>query len=74
MLHDLFFRLRTLMRRPAAENELDDELRFHLEGQIDKYGIWGIRSRQGLGTAWVVILAWCLLSGIVTLAKAFSFF
>ena len=37
-------------------------------------GIWGIRSRLGLGTAWVVIFAWCLLSGIVALAKAFSFF
>jgi len=37
-------------------------------------GIWGIRSRRGLGTAWVVIFAWCLLSGIVTLAKALSFF
>ena len=37
-------------------------------------GIWGIRSRRGLGTAWVVICAWCLLSGIVTLAKALSFF
>lgn len=37
MLHDLLFRLRALMRHPAAENELDDELRFHLEQQIDKY-------------------------------------
>ena len=37
LLHDLFFRLRTLLRRPAAENELDDELRFHLERQVDKY-------------------------------------
>lgn len=37
-------------------------------------GVWGIRSRRGLGTAWVVIFAWCLLSGIVTLAKALSFF
>ena len=37
-------------------------------------GIWGIRSRRGLGTAWVVIFAWCLLSGIATLAKALSFF
>ena len=31
LLHDLLFRLRTLMRRPAAENELNHELRFHLE-------------------------------------------
>jgi hypothetical protein len=33
LLHDLLFRLRTLMRHPAIENELDDELRFHLERQ-----------------------------------------
>jgi putative ABC transport system permease protein len=37
LLHDLLFRLRTLMRHPAAENELDDELRFHLERLSDKY-------------------------------------
>ena len=37
MLHDLFFRLRTLFRRHAAESELDDELRFHLDRQIAKY-------------------------------------
>jgi len=37
LLHDLLFRLRILMRRPAAENELDDELRFHLERLSDKY-------------------------------------
>ena len=33
MLHDLFFRLRTLMRRPVVENELDDELHFHLSNR-----------------------------------------
>jgi putative ABC transport system permease protein len=37
LLHDLLFRLRTLMRHPAAENELNDELSFHLERQTDKY-------------------------------------
>ncbi len=37
LLHDLLFRLRTLMRHTATENELDDELRFHLERQTDKY-------------------------------------
>jgi putative ABC transport system permease protein len=37
LLHDLFFRLRTLLRRPAAEGELDDELRFHMEREIAKY-------------------------------------
>ena len=45
MLHDLLFRLRSLMRHPAAENELDDELRFHLERQIDKY------VKSGMGEA-----------------------
>src|SRR5215469_2179700 len=25
-------------------------------------GIWGIRSRRGLGPAWIVIFVWCLLS------------
>jgi len=42
LLHDLFFRLRTLFRRPTAESELDDELRFHLERQIAKYVKSGI--------------------------------
>ena len=37
LLHDLLFRLRSLMRRSAAEDELDNELRFHLERQTDKY-------------------------------------
>ena len=37
LLHDLLFRLRTLMRHTATENELDDELRFHLERETEKY-------------------------------------
>ena len=37
MLHDLLFRLRALTRRRDTENELDDELRFHLDRQTDKY-------------------------------------
>ena len=37
LLHDLLFRLRALMQHPAMESELDDELRFHLERQTDKY-------------------------------------
>ena len=37
LLHDLLFRLRSLMRRSVTENELDDELRFHLERLVDKY-------------------------------------
>jgi putative ABC transport system permease protein len=46
LLHDLFFRLRTLFRRPTAEGELDDELRFHLERQIAKYVKSGISEEE----------------------------
>lgn len=37
------------------------------------FGIWGIRARKGMGTAWVVLFVLCLLEGILTLAKAFAF-
>jgi putative ABC transport system permease protein len=37
MLNDLFFRLRSLFRRGEVESELDDELRFHRERQIQKH-------------------------------------
>lgn len=37
MLSDLFIRLRSLFRRGTVENELDEELRFHFEHQVDKY-------------------------------------
>jgi putative ABC transport system permease protein len=37
MLTDLLVRLRSLFRRKVVEEELDDELRFHLEQQVDSY-------------------------------------
>jgi len=37
MLSDLFIRLRSLFRRTAVEGELDEELRFHFENQVEKY-------------------------------------
>ena len=37
MLSDLWIRMRALFRRKSVETELDDELRFHLERQIEKY-------------------------------------
>ncbi len=37
MLNDILFRLRSLVRRSAVENELDDELQFHIEQQIEKH-------------------------------------
>ena len=35
MLHDLIFRLRSLFRRRAMEADLDAELRFHRERQLE---------------------------------------
>jgi putative ABC transport system permease protein len=37
MLSDLWIRLRSLFRRNAVESELDDELRFHFEQQVEKF-------------------------------------
>jgi putative ABC transport system permease protein len=37
MLNDFMFRLRSLFRRRLVEQELDDELRTHLEHQIESY-------------------------------------
>src|SRR5258708_175849 len=37
MLSDFLIRLRALFRRDAVENELNDELRFHFEQQVEKY-------------------------------------
>jgi putative ABC transport system permease protein len=42
MLDDLFLRFRSLFRRRAVEAELDDELRFHLERQTEKYIQFGM--------------------------------
>ena len=50
-LHDLLFRLRSLMRHPAAENELNDELRFHLERLTDKYVRSGMSESEALRRA-----------------------
>jgi putative ABC transport system permease protein len=37
MLHDLFFRVRSLLRRTTVESEMEAELRFHVDRQIEKY-------------------------------------
>jgi putative ABC transport system permease protein len=37
MLNDLFFRLRALFRRRDVEQELDQELRFHFENEVEKH-------------------------------------
>src|SRR4029453_13968911 len=45
MLTDLFYRLRALLRGRALDRELEEELRFHLEHEIDKQVATG-RSRD----------------------------
>ena len=37
MLDDIRFRLRALLRRNTAEDDLDDELRFHLERAVEQH-------------------------------------
>ena len=56
MLTDLLYRLRALFQRPALERDLDDELRFHLERQAEKFTAAGMspaeaarRARLALG-------------------------
>ena len=46
MLKDLRFRLRTLVRRGRAEDDLDDELRFHLERAVEQHVARGLSVRE----------------------------
>ncbi len=51
MLSDLLFRVRSLFRRKAVETELDDELRFHFERQVEKYVSSGLTRAEALRRA-----------------------
>lgn len=42
MLHDLWFRIRALLRRQADDRDLDEELRFHLERQAEAFRASGL--------------------------------
>jgi hypothetical protein len=46
MLSDLLTRLRAVFYRRAVEIELDDELRFHVEQQVQKYMRSGLAHAQ----------------------------
>lgn len=48
MLSDLSFRLRSLFRHSAVEGELDEELRFHVEHQVEKYIRAGLTREEAL--------------------------
>jgi predicted permease len=46
MLSDFLIRVRALFRRKAVERELDDELRFHFEQQVEKFVQSGMPSQE----------------------------
>ena len=46
MIRDLWFRMRALLRRKSVETELEDELRFHLEQQVEKYAQGGMSREE----------------------------
>jgi predicted permease len=48
MLEDLFFRVRSLFRRETVESEMEDELGFHWERQIEKHMKTGIDRGEAL--------------------------
>ena len=61
MLHDLWYRLGTALRRRSAEDDLDDEVRFHLDRETAKHVAQGVppaearrRARRGFGQLDVV--------------------
>jgi hypothetical protein len=46
MLSDLLYRLRALFRGNEMDAEVDDELRYHLEREAEKYRCSGISSED----------------------------
>ena len=51
MLSDIIFRLRSLLRRKKVETELDDELRFHFEQQVEKHVRSGLTRQEAVRRA-----------------------
>lgn len=54
MLNDLRFRLRAIFRRNIVESELDEELRFHFENEIEKYKHAGMKDEEAVRRARMV--------------------
>jgi predicted permease len=46
MLDDLRFRLRALLRRDAVEEELDEEIRFHFDREVEKHMRLGMNEQE----------------------------
>jgi putative ABC transport system permease protein len=52
---DLRYRLRAIFRRSAVEQELDDELRFHVEHEAEKYTRAGVSRTEALRRARIAL-------------------
>src|ERR1700683_1623172 len=48
MIEDLFFRLRSVFRRETVESEMEEELRFHSDRELEKYLKIGMSRDQAL--------------------------
>ena len=46
MLSDLFLRARALFRAKAVDREIDEELRFHIDRQIESYRKSGLNETE----------------------------
>ncbi len=51
MLTDLLYRLRAIFRRKAVESDLNEELRFHFDSEVEKYMRQGIDAAKKPGAA-----------------------
>ena len=51
MLTDLLYRLRALFRRSTVESELNEELRYHFDSEVDKYLRQGATREEALRRA-----------------------
>ena len=55
MLNDLIYRLRALFRRQSVEDELQEELQYHLDREADKYRTGGASPDDALRRARLAI-------------------
>ena len=51
MLTDLLYRLRAIFRRSAVESELNEELRFHFDNEVEKYVRQGVPREEAVRRA-----------------------
>src|SRR5271170_1146218 len=51
MLNDLLYRLRALFHRNAVETELNEEIRFHFDNEVEKYRKQGMTDEEARRSA-----------------------